>query len=144
MNASKVTSLDITRQPVARGSDIISRVGRASTQRKPPIAVWDQPTSRHDHRTRPVSSPAELPNDAPDSPRHESCIHHYIRRESVQRITLHQQAHHDKMGQVKVNQFRRLAGASVSCTARNKPYVRHDSGEFLFRMPGLVFLVFTA
>ncbi len=53
---------------------------------QPSIIVWDQPTSRHDHRTRPVSSPAEQQNDAPDSPRPSSCTHHYMRRKSVQLI----------------------------------------------------------
>ena len=57
--AARVKNLDTTHQSVARDNDITSCVGRTSTERKPPIAVWDQPVSRHDHRARRVRSPAE-------------------------------------------------------------------------------------
>lgn len=74
----------ISRMRAANASPATSRT---LTKRKPPIDVWERPSSRHHHRTPRIRSPAEQQNDGPDSPRHASCTHHYNRRKTVQRLT---------------------------------------------------------
>jgi hypothetical protein len=64
-------------------------IGRAATPRQSRPVVLELPISRHDHRARRRRLPAEQPNDAPDSPRHASCTHHYSRRKAVQRLRFH-------------------------------------------------------
>jgi hypothetical protein len=121
----------------SRATTTTPTVSRKVPIRKPQFAVWDQRFSRHNHRARPIRSPAEQQNDASDSPRHASCTQHYNRRRTVQRLAITSNREYHADTSTGDRNFVPITPNNRGCLVQRvvvrhetSCHIRHDSEEF--------------